>query len=205
MKKYLIFLLLPLLLGANTISGSVLQGATCGAAGACSASTDYIGDKSDYSASSAIAAQNNLYCLSYQATTTSCSSGTWGKGYIAHNNTDTDNAKICIYTDSTSGTGAPNDETLIACSTTITCSTDNATPTCTNDSNIGGTATKDAYYFVCMVSDDTAITYHRTASGSRTLYNKLFTSGYSTPPSTLTATGWTETTTRDRGLYVEIY
>lgn len=59
MKKYLLILLLPLLLGANTISGSLLKGATCtGAAGAsCTGATNQLesltaGSVSNFGASS---------------------------------------------------------------------------------------------------------------------------------------------------------
>jgi hypothetical protein len=208
MKKHLSLLIIAaLLMGFNAYAGTTVSGRPCagGAVAGCTTSTDYAGDKTDYSASFTPSSVNVLYCISYQAITASCASGTWGKAFIAHDSTDTDNVKVCVYTDSTNGTGPPNNETKIACSGAFSCSTDTPTPTCTNNANLGGTATKSSYYFVCHVSDATGFAYHRSTTGSHTMYTKLFTSGYTSPPDPLTATGWTETASRDKGIYVEIY
>lgn len=174
-------------------------------AAGCSTATDYLGDKTDYSASGSSTSNDTAYCISYQAVTASCASGTWGKPYVAHDGLSEDAIKMCVYTDSTKGTGAPNNETKIACSDEFTCNTDCPTPTCTSGANLGGTATKDAYYFLCMIGSPGAFDYHRATSGTGTLYYKAIAGWYATPPATLTTGSWQTAANRPRGAYVEIY
>jgi hypothetical protein len=206
MRKLLIILFL-LILALPVQSATMVSGRPCpgGAGSACSTSTDYVGSKADLSAENLRLTANYVWCLPFQATTASCSSGTLGKFYVAHNGTGTENIKGAIFTDSTSGTGAPNGETLIGnWSAETTCSTDTATPTCTEGTNLTGTVSKDGYYFICVVTDDTKFDIHRTTSSTKTQYYKTIWT-YASPPDVLTATGWTDTASREWGAYVEIY
>lgn len=207
--KRLLFIILLWLITTPLYAFTTAIQAVCGAAGggaSCDNATDYAGDKADYSAGSVNLTQNTLYCISYQATTVTCSAGTWGRFFVAHNGVATDNIKGCVYTDKTSGSGAPgssgNAEDLVACSAETTCATDTPTPTCTNGSDIGGTATKNAYYFVCLVSDVTTFDIHRVTTG-RTVYTRG-SYDYTAPPATLTNSSWSNGGTRDRGAYIEI-
>ena len=206
MKKIPLILVCLCLFASPVYALSAAIQAVVGASSApagCSASTDYVGDKSDLSAGTTATSPDVYFCISYQAITSSCSSGTLGAAYIAHHLDSTQSVKMAVYTDSTSGTGAPNGESRIGDAASLTCSTDTPTPTCTNGSDLGGTVDKDAYYFLCIIGTTAGFDYHRVTTG-RTVYYKGFTGGYATPVDTLTATGWSDGGTRDRGAYVEI-
>lgn len=203
-----VFLLIPSLSSAQwqeaRMTPAILGGVVTGGGGeGCSAETDYLGAKGDYSAGNGSVSADFFHCQSVQATTASCASGNLGIAYTNHYTTNTDNIKLCLYTDSTNGTGAPNGETLIGCSGAITCSTQETTPTCTDGLAIGGSVTKDDYYFLCATSDSTAFAFYRTTTGG-TIWTKQFSGGYASPPNPLTGTNWTDSGTRTRGMYIAI-
>jgi len=203
MKRILIALFLCLFAFRASAWNPMVVTSGSSSAVACSAATDYVGDKTDHSASFAALIDNQMYCVSYQATTAACASGTLGKAYMAHHGTETDVAKVLVYTDSTSGTGEPNNETLLGESAEISCNTDTPTPTCTAGGDLGGAITKNAYYFICSQSNNTQFDVHRTAAGPSVLWYKALWDYDNPAPNPLTPTGWTEAT-RDWGVYVEI-
>jgi hypothetical protein len=195
MKKLLILLLLiPSLCFAGQGMGPGPGLGKGGGLPSCSAATDYMGEKTEGSAGTL--GSDYLYCYSYQAPAT-CQ-GTVVKSYIRGNGA-TFHAKLGVFTDSTGGTGAPNNETQIgAWSGAVS----NAATWLTDDSTLGGSITPGGYYFICAVSDGTMSVLRRTTGG--TLYYKTTAGWYTSPPTSLATGSWSSSADRRGNTYVEL-
>jgi hypothetical protein len=101
MKKYLLILLLPLLLGANTFSGSVLKGVSCNTA----ASSATVGWTS-YTTQGTLLTGSRLYCYGPFATTGSGSATVSKISIYNETASETVDMKLGLYTDSTGVPGS---------------------------------------------------------------------------------------------------
>lgn len=166
---------------------------------ACSnnASTDYVGDKTVYSAESGTYTANAIFCYLYTSPTMTCDTGTFGYAFV-HGRDDGDNIKVCVYTDD--GDGSPDSgDSQVGCSVVTFSGVLEAWTQ--SASKINQAASKSSDYWVCGIAQ-TPVNITRTASGSRTLYYKTGVD-YATPPTNLN--GVTSTVeSRDASIYVVV-
>jgi hypothetical protein len=197
MKKYLLILLLPLLLGVNTFSGSVLKGASCGAVAAtCSASTDYVGNKGEGTVGSYSFAYQYIDCWAYTPT---CS-GNVNTAYVYHRGTETDKIRVSLYSKSTTAPAAA-DELLVQSSAELTSSTDKEWASGAMGSYTVSSST--TYWMCVLVTSNIGAgwpTYY--ANGDSNRYEKNISS--STLPTNLAADYTGPTDDRIPSVYISI-
>lgn len=183
-------------------------GSNYGAAVSCSTSTNYIGDKTDYSAASGSVAQYYLTCQHRQSNC--ASAGTFGKAYVSHHGTTSEKFKVFVYaTAKTDGSSEPDaNDTLVGATAEATLSTDDGSGF-SEVGDVGGATTASGYYWECVTCGTSAgCNMHRAASSGGTFWTmNLGTSAkYTTAPSDLGEDGytWSSTADRKRQSYVTI-
>ena len=184
---------------------SVLSGVLSGGGAVCNPTTDYVGDKTTHSGGNTDVTSDQISVYSYQAQETICSSGSIGYPYLAHQSTSTETAKLCFWTDSTSGTGDPNNESVIGCSTIISCTADGSgVPNCTNSHYVGGTIIKGQWVFVGIIGGSAGFHVYRDTTAGNTARVKTVAGSYANPPSVLSSGGWSDTASRQRSTFATI-
>jgi hypothetical protein len=203
MKKILFSLSAILLLCFSVSAQEYDYCAGAGGAAACSnnTSTDYVGQKAVAIADDTVANNDIMYCQAFQASMT-CDTGAFAYPYINHHETSSVNVKVVLYVNSHGSDTAPNDATnnTLISSGTITTSTDAESATQTNSTAMTGTATKNAWYYVCFVSAG-GFRYHFNAAGNT--YATGISGSYANPPSTL-PTGFETNSAKHINVYVGI-
>lgn len=196
MKRILIVALLLLITAfqAETRTCNVVVGQPTAVAG-CNPASDDVGDRTIYTGTNVIAA-NEMDCILYQASCT----GTANTAIVDKHATDSDQVKICLYTAQHTSSHTPDaGDTLLGCTSGDTTTTEGSN-TLTGD--IGQAVTKDAYYWVCVLAGTGGFNLHYNSGGAVDMYYNT-SSNYSSPPGTLTGS-WTLATTTDFSAYVEI-
>lgn len=166
-----------------------------GAAASCSATTDYVGDKTDRATSSTGSANYIICNKPVQATQSSgCTAGNLVAAVVKHNGTGEDNVKAAVFTDASGGTAeSPKvGDTIVGDWVAISSSS-----TQLASAAASGAITIGNYYWVCVLFDATTWDYEYGAGSAGDTY--YISSSYDTPPSNLAGT-WSS---YDRNL--EIY
>lgn len=202
MKKLLLtilFCLIPCVLFAGGGFTAMLAGAGAGGA-ACSnnATTDYIGDKSDYTAESGLFSADTLYCISYTPSMT-CSTGIFSYTGVTAKDSG-DYIKVCIYNNINAQAGPHSDDTLVGCSGGDQTGVNYALINSAEEVNQA--VTQGSSYWVCTLPNGSE-TVARTASGSNTMYYQTSSGWYTSPPANLGGT-WTSTASRDINHFIKI-
>ncbi len=167
------------------------------AAPSCSASTDYVGVTGD-GTTDTTASLNYLYCQKAQATASSgCSSGNAAQVKFRHAGTDTDNAKVALFTGAVGDTEPTSSNTLIGSWVVLTSSTAGEWAS----ANTSGAVMIGSYYWVCWIADNTYWDmYYSTGDANSSYY--LGPLDYTNPPSDLSGS-WSGST-RVMSLYETI-
>lgn len=164
------------------------------AAASCSVDTNELGTRTQ-GGSNSYAGADKMECNLWAP---DCS-GKLYTAYLAHRETGTDYAKVCVYTDD--GDSAPDaGDSLLVCSGVITGNENEvweSAAMATNPSVSTGTN-----YWVCMIGEATAWNYFYAASG---LARKDITiaGAYTTPPSDLTGS-WNNSANYQISMYVTV-
>jgi len=191
MKRLLILLFLLLPATSWGIMGPIVGGG----GNSCSVSTNAVGDKTDYSPESSGISADQYVCHFYQAPT--CS-GTFSTAYFYHSGTDSQTAKVCVFSAQHGTDHAPDSgDTKVGCSEGTTVSTQAWQ---TLSGTVGGAITPGGYYYVCLASSGSLLLM-RTASGTGNGY--VASLNYATPPANMNGT-WSTTANRSYSLYVTV-
>jgi hypothetical protein len=162
----------------------------------CDPATDYVGDKTNYATSFSLSSQV-AYALLYVPT---CD-GTLEYAHVYHGDATADEAKIAVYLDD--GDELPNSgDTLVGTGQVISSS---AVEWAVTGSKLTGSVVTGNKYWVIISTSAIAggFSIKRTTTGSKTVQSHTMT--YSSfPPGTLPNGSWTETGSRDYGIYVSI-
>jgi hypothetical protein len=199
MRRLLLAAICLLLMSQTAHAANIAQAMmqVCkGAACSNNPSTDYVGDKTDYSTESTNYTDDDIFCYLYTAPTMTCDTGTFSYAY-AHGKSG-EGFKVCIYEDDGDGVGDSGDAKVGCVSVTLSASTAAFTESATE---LSQTATKTKDYWVCGISKNASV-ITRTASGTRTLYYKIGTY-YESPPDTL-PDSMSTTASRDASIYVKV-
>jgi hypothetical protein len=209
----LLLLLLPFnLFAAFTVSGVTDPASVAGVAEpasvagvesdyapACNVANNEVGDRTDYSDCGGTChvdvKSTEVICMAYTADCT----GTLSYAYARHYGTGEDEGKVCVYSKN-SAAPPDGDDLLIGCGTISSSSTENAQ----SASEVGGSVTASAEYWVCIVGSTSLFDIVRDDSGSGTVYYDS-TGFYDTPPANLGGgLSWSSSGSRDFSMYVTI-
>jgi hypothetical protein len=197
MKKILLITLL-LLIATPLFGQSTVIVAKKKAAATCSVDTNEVGDRTDYTSCGGTCHYNvtstAVYCIGYTADCT----GTLSYAYARHYGTNADEGKVCVYS---KNSAAPPDSSdlLIGCGTISSSSAELAQ----SASEVGGSVTATAEYWVCITGGTSDFDIIRTDSGSSTVYYISSGFNYGSPPANLDGS-WSNTASRDYSMYVTI-
>jgi len=196
MKRLLIILCI-LLFTVPCFANQIIIGKKKAAA-SCSVSTNEVGDRTDYTSCGGTCHYNvtatAVYCIGYTADCT----GTLSYAYARHYGTGSDEGKVCVYS---KNSAAPPDSSdlLIGCGTISSSSAELAQ----SASEVGGSVTATAEYWVCIAGGTNDFDIIRTDSGSSTVYYISAGFNYASPPANLDGS-WSNTASRDYSMYVTI-
>lgn len=190
----LLFLTAPAYAGGAM--GLMMAGSSAAAGCSNNSTTDYVGDKTTRTANASNSA-NVFTCARYQASNMTCTTGTLGGGTIHHYGTGSANMKVLVYksTDTTPVTGSAADE-LIGASSSMAVSADQTYKT----ADIGGTVTKNDYYWVCQTQDAAASVYKDNAGAS--VYQAAL--SFASPPASFSGASFSTIVTRLYEMWVEV-
>jgi hypothetical protein len=164
----------------------------------CNPALNEVGDRTDLTEAYSFTSGENIRIILYTA---DCS-GTLEYAYMRHYSNNTDNVKICAYTDD--GDEVPDSsDILIGCSNVIT---GNATATWfASSEKVGGQVTNGVKYWVAFITDPATgwDVYRNTTTGTRTIYTQSIVGCFDDPPANL-AGSWTPTAGRDYSYYIAI-
>lgn len=162
----------------------------------CSTTTDYCGTISN-SANNGLLVEDVMYAGIYTPVCASgCSSGTFSTGFVRHNGTSADDAKICLYLDD--GDSVPGSaDTLVECEQVASSIDEWAASTV----DFSAAAACGSNYWVLLITDNSQFNSYRDTS-TGTVYYITSVGSYTTPPANLAGTWATVTRTNDA--YVEI-
>ncbi len=191
----MIAFILALILFATPVMGMNLHSAMMMVTkqqSACSSATNEVGDRTEYAGSLGMGT-NFVSCVAYTA---DCS-GNLAYAYAFHQGTTSENLKVFV----ASKTGAsPEDETIISNAGVITSTTDSEWAK--SSAKLTGAVTASTAYWLCWVSDTNFSMYLQTTGTVSRWYNPI-TGSYATP-TTNAGDAWTESTTNEFSIYVEI-
>jgi hypothetical protein len=197
MKKILLITLL-LLIATPLFGQSTVIVAKKKAAATCSVDTNEVGDRTDYTSCGGTchfnATATSIYCVEYTA---DCS-GTLSYAYARHYGTGSDEGKVCVYS---KNSAAPPDSSdlLVGCGTISSAAAELAQ----SASEVGGSVTASAQYWVCIAGGTNDFDIIRDDTGSKTVYYISAGFNYGTPPENLNGS-WSNSANRDYSMYVTI-
>jgi len=172
-----------------------MQLMSCSVGSACNPDSNEVGNRGLTTNGSLEFTADTMYC---EKSTADCS-GTLGYGYALHNDTTSENLKICVFNDDGAGS-EPEDATQVGNCGTLT-EDENMTWGKTT-AKLTGSVTSGTAYWICVVTDASTWYMRWNTTNAGTLYFNAIASSYTTP-TTNAGDAWS-TTTRDLGVYVEI-
>lgn len=165
----------------------------------CSAATDEVGDRTDYTAQGyGSSTENELMCVLYTA---DCS-GSLAYGLLATNEND-DNIKVAVFADD--GDSVPDSgDALVTDSIWADAeSSGHGGGWLQTTNKLGGSVTQGNSYWVCTVPNSAFNVARISTGGTRTRYYQAIAGSYASPPSNLDGS-WSTFGSSERSVYVEI-
>jgi hypothetical protein len=183
---------------SHALCPAVLGGGQAGTVSGCDYTSNEIGDRTQYG-TNLDWISDRMYCLQYTADCT----GTLRYAYVYHSTTDSESAKICVYSEGDADSVADSSDVLLGCSGAI--ASGGSTGWKTDGVALNIAVTNGVSYWVCGIgSSSTFNMYYSTAAGTTAYYDTIAGS-YATPPGDLTGDGsWTTANPRQYSMYVEI-